>query len=134
MNYPVADFIIRLKNSCLSRRKEVTLPYSKLNLAIGKLLVKSGYLEGIKEDLFEGKKNLIAKVKYEKRNPVIQDVALISKPSLRVYTKAASNAPAANGRRRKGIGIAVVSTSSGVMSEKEAGRKGIGGELLFEIW
>ena len=85
MNYLIADFIIRIKNSALAKRKEVVLPFSNINKEIGKVLVKEGFLESIKEQGEVGKKELMAVVRYDDRLPALTDVEVISKPSLRVY-------------------------------------------------
>ncbi len=130
MNHKVSDFIIRIKNATLARRKEVILPYSKINKEIGKVLVKQGYLESIKETEAEGKKELKAIVKYEKRLPVLIDVEVISKPSLRVYGSAKEILEI----EKRGKRTVVVSTSQGVTTGKDAIKKKIGGEILFAIW
>lgn len=129
MNYQVGDFIIRLKNACLARRRTVELPYSKLNKSVGEILVKNGFLGSIAEEEQDGKKVLIGTIRYEKRKPMVTDVHLVSKPSLRIYAKAK------NVEKKKGrLGIEVISTSAGVMTGKEARKQGVGGELLFRIW
>lgn len=114
----------------MARRREVILPYSKLVKAIGVVLVKQQYLEDIKEDLLDGKKILKAKIHYEKRQPTLTGVAVISKPSLRRYIKVGEIAP----RQRKGLHTLIVSTNKGVMTGKQAQKKGLGGELLLEVW
>src|SRR5574338_35696 len=86
--YLVADFIIRLKNAARARRREAVLPYSKLNKAIGQVLVKQGILGSIKEETKDNKKSLHATINFEKRLAVFTDVSVISKPSLRVYASA----------------------------------------------
>ena len=88
MNHNVSDFIIRIKNAALAKRREVILPFSNINKEIGKVLVKEGFLENIKEEGEKSKKILKAIVRYEKRLPVLTDVVIISKPSLRVYEPA----------------------------------------------
>jgi small subunit ribosomal protein S8 len=130
MNHQVSDFIIRIKNAALARRREIVLPYSNINKEVGRVLAKIGYLENVKETEENGQKTIKAMVKYEKRLPVVSGVLIISKPSLRVY-----------GSTRKIIDIekrgrktAIVSTSQGVMTGKEAIKKKIGGEILFAIW
>src|ERR1035437_5078078 len=130
MNYLIADFIIRIKNSALSKRKEVALPFSNINKNIGKVLVKEGFLESIKEDTVDGKKSLTAIIRYESRIPVLTDVDVISKPSLRVYLPAKKILEIG----RRGRKRVVVSTSQGVMTATEAHKKGLGGEILFAIW
>lgn len=128
--YHVADFILRIKNAYLARRKEVIMPYSNINKAIGKLLVKNGYLSELKEEEIDGFRNLKAVLRYVKRKPVISDVKIISKPSLRVY---ADNKELAKENKKDAMTI-IISTSRGVMTGKEAREKGVGGELLFKIW
>jgi small subunit ribosomal protein S8 len=130
MNYLIADFVIRIKNSALSKRKEVILPFSNINKEIGKVLVKEGFLESIKEEGKEGKKELKAVVAYDDRMPVLTDVEVISKPSLRVYYPAKRIMEIGRRGRRR----VVVSTSQGVMTAMEANKKGLGGEVLFAIW
>jgi small subunit ribosomal protein S8 len=130
MNHNISDFIIRIKNAALARRREIILPYSKVNKEIGRVLAKEGYLENIKEAELDGKKIIKATVKYEKRLPVITGAIIVSKPSLRVYgsTKKIIDV------ERRGKKTAIVSTNQGVMTGKEAIRKKIGGEILFAIW
>lgn len=130
MNYQVADFIIRLKNSCLVKRKTAILPYSKINKAIAALLVREQFLQDVKEEEKDGKKVLAATIRYRNRRPVFTDVIIVSKPSLRVYEKAKRKTE----KRKRDLGTAVFSTSSGIMTETDAQKKGIGGELLFRIW
>ena len=130
MNYLIADSIIRIKNSALSKRKEAVLPFSNINKAIGKVLVKEGFLESIKEEVIEGKKSLKAVIRYESRIPVLTDVDIISKPSLRVYLPAKRILEIGKRGRKK----VIVSTNQGVMTALEANKKGLGGEILFSIW
>jgi small subunit ribosomal protein S8 len=130
MNHLVSDFIIRIKNSALSKRKEVLLPFSNINKEIGKVLVKEGFLESIKEEAKNNKKELKAIIKYENRIPVLSDVKIISKPSLRVYSPSKKLSEIAKRGKRK----IIVSTSQGVMTSYDAQKKGLGGEILFAIW
>jgi small subunit ribosomal protein S8 len=130
MNYLVADFIIRIKNASLARRKQVIMPYSNINKAIAKTLVKAGLLADIKESEVDGKKKLIAGLRYENRRPVVSDVVIVSKPSLRVYV----NATKVREQAGKDAMTSVFSTNAGVMTGKEAAKKGVGGELLFRVW
>lgn len=128
--YLVADFLIRLKNAAAARRRETVLPYSKLNKAIGQVLVKQGILGSIKEESKEGKKMLVATINFDKRLAVFTGITVISKPSLRVYASATDKV----GLVGRGLGTTVVSTNQGVMTGKEALKKGVGGEVLFKIW
>ncbi|HSD98230.1 MAG TPA: 30S ribosomal protein S8 [Patescibacteria group bacterium] len=128
--YLVADFIIRLKNAAMARRRQVVLPYSKLNKAIGQVLVKQGILGSLKEESKDAKKTLVATINFEKRLAVFTDVTVISKPSLRVYASSDDKV----GLVGRGLGITIVSTNQGVMTGREAVKKGVGGEVLFKIW
>ncbi len=130
MNHTISDFIIRIKNAALARRKSVVLPYSGLTLAVGKVLVKEGFLESIKEVADGNKKSLQANILYEKLMPRFTEVIILSKPSLRKYARKTS----ATQLKGKGLGIIIVSTNQGVMTGREALQKGVGGELLFKIW
>lgn len=130
MNHIVSDFVIRIKNAALARRKTVVLPYSKLTKNVGSVLVKEGFLDDIKEESQENKKSLVATITYEKLMPRFTDVIILSKPSLRKYARRND----AMNLRGRGLGTIIVSTSLGVMTGKEACQKGVGGELLFKIW
>ncbi len=130
MNHLVSDFVIRLKNASRARKKDTLLPYSKLNKAIGLTLVKEGFLTSIKEQKDGNKTMLIAEIAYDSRNPVITDVTIISKPSLRIYQPIHKITP----MEKKGMTVSIITTSKGVMTTREAEKKGVGGELLFRIW
>lgn len=130
MNYLIADSIIRIKNSAQSKRKEVELPFSNINREIAKVLVKEGFLESVKEENKKGEKSLKAVIRYEKRIPVLTNVEVISKPSLRVYTTVKKILDTG----RRGKRTVIVSTSKGVMTAADAQKKGLGGEILFAIW
>lgn len=129
-NYQVADTVIRIKNAAAAKRRKVILPYSRMNKQIATLLVKEKFLSGMTEEDVEGKKAIIVGIAYEKRMPMLTDVAILSKPSLRVYSKAKKLSAA----RKLGTGTTIVSTSKGVMTEQEAAKQAIGGEVLFRIW
>ncbi|MBP9719221.1 MAG: 30S ribosomal protein S8 [Candidatus Levybacteria bacterium] len=130
MNYQVADTIIRIKNAAAAKRRKTFLPYSRMNKAIATILVKEQFLSGLTEEEQDGRKVLVAAIAYNKRVPMMTDVSIVSKPSLRVYTKAKNLAK----RARNGAGVTVVSTSQGIMTEEQAAKKEIGGEMLFRIW
>lgn len=130
MNYLVADLLIRIKNAARARRRSVVLPYSKFNKEIARVLTKEGFLVNVKEEVQNNQKTLVAEIAYDKRLSVLTEVVIISKPSLRKYARNNDATKLAG----KGLGITVVSTSQGVMTGKEAFKKGVGGELLFKIW
>lgn len=127
MNYVIGDFLIRLKNSYMAHKREVVLPYSKAALNVGQVLVKEGYLESVKS-ANDGNKTINATLKYVDRRPAISDIKIVSKPSVRIYV-------AAKELKVKGyeFGMYVLSTSKGIMSDKEALDKGLGGELICKV-
>lgn len=130
MNHSVSDFLIRIKNASLAKRKQVILPYSNINRDIGKVLKKEGFLEEIKEGKDGNKRILNAIIKYEKRIPILNDLVVISKPSLRVYKTSKTIIDI----ERRGRHKVVLSTSKGVMTGQDARKNNLGGEILFEIW
>ncbi len=130
MNHSVSDFLIRIKNAALARRRKVELPYSNINKEIGKVLKKEGFLEEIKESKQGNKRQLSAVIKYEKRSPILNDLVVISKPSLRVYKTSKTIIDI----ERRGKHKVILSTSGGVMTGHDARKKNLGGEILFEIW
>lgn len=117
----VADMLIRIKNSYLAGSGEVLVPLSKINERIAKLLVKEGYLEAQKVK----DKELVLTLK----KGALTDIKIISHPSLRVYVKK-NQLPRVLG----GLGIAVISTPAGLLTDKEARSRGLGGEVICEIW
>lgn len=123
------DFVIQLKNAALARKKDVTTKYANLNKGIAKALIKEGFLADVKEDTVDGKKMLTVNLRYQRRRPAITDLVLFSKPSLRKYISASEV-----GRIQGKSAVAILSTNQGVLSGKEAAKKGVGGELLFKIW
>jgi len=130
MNHSVSDFIIRIKNASMARRKTVMVPSSKMNKALSAVLTKEGFLKNVKEETVEGKKTLVASIAYKNRQPVFTNVKIYSKPSVRQY-KAKVEIPKLE---RRGAVTAIFSTNQGVLTGKEAVKKGVGGELLFTLW
>lgn len=122
---PIADTLIRIKNGYTSGKNTIEIPYSKLHLNLCKLLSKEGYLE----DVSKKERILSVVLKYENRKPVLMDVKRVSKPSLRIY-KGYRDLP----RVLNGLGIAIISTPQGLMTEKEARKKKLGGEVMAEVW
>ncbi len=125
----IADFITRIRNAGRARHNEVIVPYSKMKWAISEILKDQGFIEDF-EKMGEGLKVFIRiKLKYYNRQPVIREITRISKPGRRIYV-GAKEIP----RVKNGLGIAVVSTSKGIMTDKMARKLNIGGELLFTVW
>jgi small subunit ribosomal protein S8 len=127
---PVADMLTRLRNANQALHDQVAMPTSKLKVEIAKLLEDEGYIVGWSEE-GEGKdRQLIVRLKYDRsRRQVISGLRRISKPGRRVYVDRTS-IPKVLG----GMGVAVISTSQGLLSGQEARRRGIGGEILCEVW
>lgn len=122
---PIADALIRIKNGYMSGSQSVTVRYSKIVLHILKLLEREGYT-----DTVSPQKNVINVIlKYQNRKPAITEVKRVSKPSLRVY-KGVKQLP----HVLNGLGIAIVSTPKGVMTDKDARKQKAGGEVLALIW
>lgn len=130
MNDLLSDLLTRIKNGYMARKSEITIPYSKNNEAVSRVLEKSGYLSsvGVKTNS-KGFKDLAITLKYEDGKPAVTEIKRVSKPGLRVYSRK-TQLP----RVLSGLGIALVSTSTGVMTDREARKKGIGGELIARVW
>ncbi len=129
MNYSIGDFIIRIKNAAMAHRPEAVIPYTRVTLAIGEVLVKEGFLSSVKQETRDGHKVIVAEIRYVRRKPVLSNVSVVSKPSLREYVGAQEIL------KHQGRSITtVLSTNKGVMTGREAHKKGVGGELLFKVW
>lgn len=126
---PIADMLTRIRNAIAISRSEVTLPHSKSKEKIAKILVDSGFLVDQSAGELDGHKNLTLVINSEGRNPAISSIARLSKPGQRRYVKA-GEIP----RIRRGRGIVIISTSSGVMTGDNARSKNLGGELICEVY
>lgn len=129
MTDPIADMIIRIKNALLARHSQVVVPSSKIKHSIAQILEREGYITGFELKAEKPQANLVINLRYTGKSPVITDVKRLSKPGRRVYAPA-SQVPRALG----GYGITIVSTSKGVITDKEARKQNVGGELLCQIW
>ena len=131
MSDPIADMLTRIRNANTAKHDTVTIPSSKMKLAIADILVNEGYIA--KYELVDnGKfKDIKVTLKYgaTKNDKIIGGIRKISKPGLRVYA-GKENMPSVLG----GLGIAIVSTNQGVMTDREARTKGVGGEVLAFVW
>ncbi|HEY6640660.1 30S ribosomal protein S8 [Povalibacter sp.] len=125
MTDPIADFLTRIRNGQSSGKPAVNAPASKLKLAIAKVLKDEGYIEDFSSDVQEGKPTLAVQLKYYQGRPVIDRLERVSRPGLRVY-KGKDELPTILG----GLGVAIVSTSQGVMTDRQARAAGHGGEVL----
>lgn len=125
---PVSDFLTRIKNGYMARRATVDVPWSKLKQAVAEVLVKQGYIQNF-EVVTNGSKNMKITLKYVQKQPAVTDIVRVSKPSLRIYVTK-NNLPKVLG----GLGMAIISTPSGLMTDAQARKKGVGGEVLCKIW
>ena len=126
--YTVGDFLIQIMNAYMAHKKEVSFPYAKIVVAIGKILTDEGYVRKAEITEVDGRKTVTVELLYKNKRPALREVRLVSKPSLHKYvTKTNIKKIAGN------FGISVLSTSKGVMTGKEALKAGVGGELLCEI-
>ncbi len=129
MNDPIADMIIRIKNALMAKHETVAIPHSKLKAQIGQILLTNKYIEEFKVEPRSPQAEIQLKLKYVGRVPAITGVKRVSTPGRRVYTSS-TLIPRALG----GYGITIVSTSKGIMTDKEAKKQNVGGEILCQIW
>lgn len=128
MSDPIADMLTRIRNAQLAKKGIVEMPSSRIKQAIANVLKEEGYIENFSINNQNNKDILEVKLKYYSDNPVIESIRRISKPGLRIY-KSSQNLPDV----MNGLGIAIVTTSKGVMTGKTARQLGIGGELLCVV-
>jgi small subunit ribosomal protein S8 len=132
MTDPVADMLTRIRNANTAMHDEVIMPSSKLKVALAGMLESEGYIGGfdVADNIDKPGQNLTIRMKYSpKRERVISGLKRVSKPGLRVYS-GSKDIPRVVG----GLGVAVVSTSKGLMSDREARRRRLGGEVLCYVW
>ena len=125
MSDPIADMLTRIRNSLERNKRDVSMPASKLKTAIANILKDEGYINDFRVDDVDGKATLTIGLKYFEGKPVIESMQRVSKPSLRNY-KSVNDLPKVIG----GLGVAIISTSKGLMTDKTAREHGIGGEVL----
>ena len=129
MTDPRADMLTRTRNAIAARHKDVEIPQSKEKLAIAGILLKEGYIKGFTKIENPVQNTLLVELKYVDDKNVITGLERVSKPGLRIYSGVADLPKVLNG-----MGIAIVSTSKGVMSDREAREQHIGGEVLAYVW
>jgi small subunit ribosomal protein S8 len=126
----ISDFLTRIRNASSSGKQKVTVPSSKMVVKIAEILKQEGYIDNLKSIEEEGKKRLRIHLKYMSgKKPVIQSLLRISRPGIKYYV-AHDEIPQVLG----GLGIAIISTSKGIMTDRQARSQGIGGELLCKVW
>ncbi len=127
---PIADMLTRIRNSITAKHSEVVIPASKEKMAILNILVEEGYIKEAKLVEDGSKKNIVVTLKYDENgDSVIQGLRRISKPGLRVYAEKDKLPKVING-----LGIAVISTNKGILTDKQARSLNVGGEVLAFVW
>jgi small subunit ribosomal protein S8 len=129
MQDPLADMLTRIRNAQMAGKATVAMPSSKLKQAVAGVLVSEGYIGGQRVESAEGKATLHLDLKYFQGKPVIAEIDRVSSPGLRAY-KGRTELP----KVRNGLGIAIVSTSKGVMTDRAARQAGVGGEVLCTVF
>ena len=125
----IADMLTRIRNANQMRYEEVKVPASKIKIEIARILKEEGFIKDYKIVKDDAQGTIVLTLKYNKKERVITGLKRISKPGLRVYAKNDEVPKVLNG-----LGIAIISTSKGIMTDKEARKENIGGEVLAYIW
>ena len=125
MTDPISDMLTRIRNAQTARKPSVSLPSSKQKLAVAKVLEQEGYLASVASENVDGKNVMTLELKYYQDKPVIERIERVSRPGLRIF-KRVDQLPVVQG----GLGVAIVSTSQGVMTNVQAKAQGHGGEVL----
>jgi len=128
MSDPIADMLTRIRNAQMSEKTSVEMPSSKLKVAIAKVLKQEGYIDDFNVAPNDGKPLLAIALRYYAGSPVIEKIERVSRPGLRVY-RGTKELP----RVMNDLGVAIVSTSRGVMTDRQARQQGIGGEVLCVV-
>ena len=126
---PIGDMITRIRNAQLRALNNVTIPSSKFRTRILDILKQEGYIANYKISSDNKKESLLVDLKYSNGLPVIKEIKRVSKPGRRIYAKADSIA-----RIQNGLGLAIISTSMGIMSDNDAKTKNIGGEIICRVF
>ena len=129
MQDPISDMLTRVRNAQMAGKKFIDMPGSKLKAAVAQVLEDEGYISGHRVESAEGKPRLSIELKYYNGKPVIAEIERFSKPSLRRYA-GKDKMPNVRG----GLGVAIVSTSKGVMTDRAAKAQGVGGEVLCTVF
>lgn len=126
-NDPVADLLTRVRNGAVARHETVSVPASRMKAEVARILRDEGYISGY--ELSANAREIVLRMKYVGKLPAVSGLRRISKPGLRVYARK-TEMPRVLG----GLGVAIISTSSGLMTGRQAERKGLGGEVLAYVW
>ena len=128
MSDPIADLLTRIRNAQMVSKATVSVPSSKVKIAIAQVLKEEGYVDGFEVKTEDGKSELVITLKYYAGRPVIERIERVSRPGLRVY-KGSNAIP----QVQNGLGVAIVTTHKGVMTDRKARATGVGGEVLCYV-
>lgn len=126
---PISDMLTRIRNGYMAGKETVAIPWSKMKESLAKILVENGYLAKQEAKVTDGKKELVVTMKYSGKTPALTEIHRVSRPSLRVYANK-GNLPKVLG----GMGLAVISTPKGLVTNKQAHKDGMGGEVVCILW
>ena len=129
MSDPIADFLTRIRNAQMARMPDVSCPSSRIKVAISEVLHREGYIDGFAVSEDTGKPMIKVELKYFQGKPVIEEIKRVSRPGLRNY-RGKDNLPS----NRAGLGIAILSTNQGLMTDRQAAAAGLGGEVLCTVF
>lgn len=128
MSDPIADLLTRIRNAQMVAHERVVIPASKVKVAIVQVLLDEGYIDGFEVQKDGNKSNIVIQLKYHDGQPVIERIERVSRPGLRVYRGSQDIEPVMNG-----LGVAIVTTPKGVMTDRKARASGVGGEVLCHV-
>jgi small subunit ribosomal protein S8 len=129
MTDPIADFLTRIRNAQMAKLPKITCPSSKQKVALSEVLKSEGYIAGFSVNDNNGKPEISVDLKYYRGKPVIEEIKRVSRPGLRNY-RSQEDIPSI----RAGLGVAILSTNKGLMTDRQARAAGIGGELLCTVF
>ncbi len=129
MTDPIADMFTRIRNACMAKHRTVDIPASRVKETILNVLAREGYIEGWQAVEGAAHPTVRVQLRYHRHEPVIEALRRVSTPGLRRYVQACSIR-----KVRGGLGVAIISTSQGIMTDREAKKRSLGGELIAEVW
>ncbi len=129
MTDPIADMLTRIRNAYAARREEVTVPYSRLKLTLAGKLAQAGFIGEVKTSGEEVRKTLVITLRYHNNRPLLTHLKRISRPSVRKYAPVHNISAALSGK-----GLSILSTSKGLLTDREARKAGVGGEVICQVW
>jgi len=129
MTDPIADMFTRIRNACLAKHRTVDIPASRMKATILEVLAKQGYIEGWQAVEGAAHPTVRVHLRYYRHKPVIEGLRRVSTPGLRRYVQSG-----AIKKVRGGLGVAIISTSQGIMTDREAKKRSLGGEVIAEVW